>query len=89
MISDMTVVNPGKILFKFSFLIAAGNILQQLYNLADMYIVGHYAGVNSMAAVGSATNAIVIFINIVVITINSIVSYVNICMVHIKYNSIS
>lgn len=66
MISDMTVGNPGKILFKFSFLIAAGNILQQLYNLADMYIVGRYAGVNSMAAVGSATNAIIIFINIAV-----------------------
>ena len=66
MISDMTVGNPGKILFKFSFLIAAGNILQQLYNLADMYIVGRYAGVSSMAAIGSATNAIIIFLNIAI-----------------------
>ena len=31
-----------------------------------MYIVGRYAGVSSMAAIGSATNAIIIFLNIAI-----------------------
>ncbi|MBP5324022.1 MAG: MATE family efflux transporter [Pseudobutyrivibrio sp.] len=41
-------------------------MLQQLYNLADIYILGRYAGMNAMAAVGSASNSVVLLINIAV-----------------------
>ena len=66
MISDMTKGDTYKVLFKFSLFIAAGNMLQQLYNLADIYILGRYAGVNAMAAVGAASNSVVLLINIAV-----------------------
>ena len=66
MISDMTKGDTYKVLFKFSLFIAAGNMLQQLYNLADIYILGRYAGMNAMAAVGSASNSVVLLINIAV-----------------------
>lgn len=66
MISDMTKGDTYKVLFKFSLYIAAGNMLQQLYNLADIYILGRYAGMNAMAAVGSASNSVVLLINIAV-----------------------
>ncbi len=66
MITDMTKGDTYRVLFKFSLFIAAGNMLQQLYNLADIYIVGRYAGVNAMAAVGSASNSVVLLINIAV-----------------------
>ena len=66
MISDMTTGDTYKVLFKFSLYIAAGNMLQQLYNLADFYILGRCAGVNAMAAVGSASNSVGLLINIAV-----------------------
>ncbi|MBQ6463464.1 MAG: MATE family efflux transporter [Pseudobutyrivibrio sp.] len=66
MISDMTKGDTYKVLFKFSLFIAAGNMLQQLYNLADFYILGRYAGVSAMAAVGAASNSVVLLINVAV-----------------------
>ena len=66
MISDMTKGNTYKVLFRFSLIIAAGNMLQQLYNLADVYIVGRYAGIDAMASIGSASNSVLLFMNIAV-----------------------
>ncbi|SDB14716.1 putative efflux protein, MATE family [Pseudobutyrivibrio sp. YE44] len=66
MILDMTKGNISKILFRFAIPIAAGNMLQQLYSLVDAVIVGQYAGVKSMAAIGSATNTVSLLINIAV-----------------------
>jgi len=66
MISDMTKGDTYKVLFKFSLFIAAGNMLQQLYNLTDFYILGRYAGVSAMAAVGAASNSVVLLINVAV-----------------------
>ncbi|MFQ6793971.1 MAG: MATE family efflux transporter [Thomasclavelia sp.] len=51
------IMTEGKItsvLLKFSFPMILGNLLQQLYNVADTFIVGHYIGTNALAAVGSA-----------------------------------
>lgn len=31
-----------------------GNLLQQLYNVADTWVVGRYLGANALAAVGSS-----------------------------------
>lgn len=55
----------GKILL-FSFPLMATNILQMLFNAADMVIVGRYAGYESLAAVGSTTFVVSLFVNTLV-----------------------
>lgn len=50
-------LTKGKItksLLLFSLPMIIGNLLQQLYNVADTFIVGHYLGSDSLAAVGSS-----------------------------------
>lgn len=54
MIQDMTKGNPLKLIILFSLPILIGNIFQQLYQLADIYIVGRLIGENAIAAVGSS-----------------------------------
>ena len=41
-------------LLRFALPMIAGNLLQQLYNIADTLIVGQALGKNALAAVGSA-----------------------------------
>lgn len=43
-----------KSLLLFSLPMILGNLLQQLYNVADTFIVGQYLGANALAAVGSS-----------------------------------
>ena len=43
-----------KSLLLFSIPMILGNLLQQLYNIADTFIVGQYIGPNALAAVGSS-----------------------------------
>ena len=38
----------------FALPMMAGNLLQQIYNIADMFIVGRFIGSGALAAVGSA-----------------------------------
>ena len=51
---DFTDGNITKKLLKFAFPLMIGNLLQQLYNIADTLIVGRYLGENALAAVGSS-----------------------------------
>lgn len=51
---DFTDGNITKKLLKFAFPLMVGNLLQQLYNIADTLIVGRYLGENALAAVGSS-----------------------------------
>lgn len=51
---DFTNGNITKKLLKFAFPLMVGNLLQQLYNIADTLIVGRYLGENALAAVGSS-----------------------------------
>lgn len=44
----------GKTLILFSLPMIAGNLLQQLYNIADTLIVGKFLGSGALAAVGSS-----------------------------------
>ncbi|MBE6016455.1 MAG: MATE family efflux transporter [Lachnospiraceae bacterium] len=48
---DLTVGNVGKKLVLFAIPVAIANLVQALYNLADMAIVGHYIGSAGMSAV--------------------------------------
>ncbi len=49
----MTSGSIPKILLTLSGPILAGQILQQLYNIADSIIIGNFAGLNGLAAVGA------------------------------------
>lgn len=53
MVKDMTAGHPGKLIAAFSLPLLAGNIFQQLYNMADAMIVGQFIGTSALAAVGS------------------------------------
>jgi len=54
MIGKLTEGNITRALIKFSIPMILGNLLQQLYNVADTFIVGHYIGTDALAVVGSS-----------------------------------
>ena len=51
---DLTTGNISKKLWGFAVPLMLGNVMQQLYNLADTFIVGRYIGDDALAAVGSS-----------------------------------
>ena len=53
MIKDLTKGAPLKLILLFSVPLLIGNIFQQLYNLADIIIVGRTLGVGALASVGA------------------------------------
>lgn len=53
MIKDLTKGEPLKLILLFSVPLLIGNIFQQLYNIADLVIVGRLLGVEPFAAVGA------------------------------------
>lgn len=53
---DMTNGSPLKLILRFAFPLLMGNILQQLYNIADAAIVGRFLGANALAAVGATSS---------------------------------
>lgn len=52
----------GKILL-FSIPLMASNVLQMLFNAVDIAVVGQFAGYTSLAAVGSTSSIIALFVN--------------------------
>ena len=54
MYQDLTKGSITKGLLLFAAPMVAGNLLQQLYNIADTLIVGQALGRNAFASVGSA-----------------------------------
>lgn len=52
----------GKTMFWFAVPMILGNLLQQLYNIADTFIVGQFLGTEALAAVGTAY-ALMVFLN--------------------------
>ncbi|MGN0368432.1 MAG: MATE family efflux transporter [Wujia sp.] len=53
-------------LIRFSLPMIAGNLLQQLYNLADTLIVGKYLGPDALASVGSAYTLMIFITSIII-----------------------
>jgi len=53
MTKDLTEGNPLKLIIAFALPLFLGNLLQQLYNLIDTMIVGHFLGVDALAGVGA------------------------------------
>ena len=65
---DMDMLNGpllGKILI-FALPLALSSMLQQLFNSADVAVVGRFAGSHALAAVGSNQSVISLLINIFV-----------------------
>lgn len=54
MVQDLTKGPITRTLLRFSLPMMAGNLLQQMYNVADTLIVGQALGKDALAAVGSA-----------------------------------
>lgn len=57
--TDLTTGTVWKRLLVFFLPIAAGTIIQQLYNAADGLIVGRFVGTNALAAVGGSSAQII------------------------------
>ncbi len=51
---DLTTGNISRKLWSFAIPLMFGNVMQQLYNLADTWVVGKYIGDSALAAVGSS-----------------------------------
>ena len=55
MLHNMTEGEPLKLILLFMIPLLIGNVFQQLYNIADVVIVGRTIGVEALAAVGAVT----------------------------------
>lgn len=59
---DLTVGKPFKVLFAYSLPLFGSIIFQQLYNVADSFVAGHYLGTSALAAVGNSYEVTLIYI---------------------------
>ena len=50
---DMTKGSPMRLILGFAVPLLFGLVFQQFYSMVDAVIVGHYLGVDSLAAVGA------------------------------------
>ncbi len=55
---DMTTGDCLPLIFQFTVPLLLGNLLQQTYYLVDSAIVGHFLGINALAAVGASTSVV-------------------------------
>ena len=73
---DLTTGNPFRSLLKFAIPVILGNLFQLFYTLADSVIVGKTLGADSLAAVGSTSIIIYLFILYSVLLMDSQVALV-------------
>lgn len=62
---DMTKNSVTKSMLIFAAPMIAGNLLQQMYNIVDTFIVGRYIGADALAAVGSSYTVMVFLTSII------------------------
>ena len=65
---DLTQGPITKTLLLFSAPMIAGNLLQQLYNVVDTLIVGHFIGPDALASVG-ASYALMVFLTSILLSL--------------------
>lgn len=58
MARTLTTGSPWRVILAFSVPLLIGNIVQQLYQVADAIVVGRWLGVNALAAVGATGSLI-------------------------------
>ncbi len=54
-ITNMTEGNPVRIIMTFAVPLFIGNVFQQIYNLVDTMIAGHFLGDGAIAAIGATS----------------------------------
>ena len=59
--TNLTEGSLGKQIFLFSLPLIISNVLQVLFNMSDIAVVGHYAGPTALGAVGSTTTLVTLF----------------------------
>ena len=59
--ADLTTGPLGKKIFRFSIPLIFSNLLQVLFNMADVAVVGRFAGSTALGAVGSTTILVSLF----------------------------
>ena len=64
--NDLTKGNITKGLWGFAIPLMFWNVLQQLYNLVDTWVVGRYVGDNALAAVGSSYTLMTFLTSIII-----------------------
>lgn len=62
MAKNLTIGNPGCVLWKFSLPLLGSIIFQQLYNIADSFVAGKFIGDNALAAVGNGYEITLLYI---------------------------
>lgn len=62
--NKMTEGSPFKTIFFFAIPMIISNLCQQLYNVIDTLLVGKYLGQDALAAVGSASSIIAVFVQL-------------------------
>ena len=63
---DLTNGKPWILLLQFSIPMLIGNVLIQLYHVADFYIVGNYIGPEAMASVGSSLSILFALVSFII-----------------------
>lgn len=63
---DLTVGKESNRIFYFALPMLLGNVFQQLYNIVDSIIVGHFIGKEALAAVGASFPIIFIMISLII-----------------------
>lgn len=63
---NLTSGNVALSMVKFAIPMIIGNFMQQLYNISDTLIVGHFIGTDALAAVG-ASYALIIFLTSIIL----------------------
>lgn len=59
---DLTVGHPGKVLVAYTLPLFGSIIFQQLYNIADSFVAGHYIGTAALSAVSNSYEITLIYI---------------------------
>ena len=66
MLKNMTEGSPLKLIIPFMVPLLIGNIFQQMYNIADIIIVGRTIGVSALASVGAVAPAFMLTLGITI-----------------------
>ncbi|SBV90530.1 conserved membrane hypothetical protein [uncultured delta proteobacterium] len=65
MAKSLTTGTPAKLILKFALPLLAGNLFQQIYNMADTLIVGRTLGVHALGSVGSTGSLMFLIIGFI------------------------
>lgn len=63
---DLTVGKEGKLIMQFAMPMVYGNVFQQLYNVVDSIVIGHYIGSEALAAVGASFPIIFLLVSLII-----------------------